>query len=198
MSVLALFCIPKCDDRKRCNCKVSSVWYLSCLMTKPTKDVRPAKTQISLDIRPIWSESSLCTQWVAKDPSFLHANSKDSDQTGRTPRLIWVFAGRTVILLVLPWGCSFLCSGCCNGHQGVWHLLGTWRWGYGPVSQYDITWQNRCLCYQGTQCILNTCMCGVQTCIIWALSWENLLPTKCRSAFASAPSDLQLCWSLTR
>ena len=57
--------------------------------------VRPAKPQISLGIRPVWSESSLCAQWVAKDPSFLHADSEDSDQTGRTPRLIWVFAGRT-------------------------------------------------------------------------------------------------------
>ena len=31
--------------------------------------VRPAKSQINLRIRPVWSESSLCTQWVAKDPS---------------------------------------------------------------------------------------------------------------------------------
>ena len=57
--------------------------------------LRPAKTQISLGIRPVWSESSLCTQWVAKDPSFLHADSEDFDQTGRMPRLIWVFDGRT-------------------------------------------------------------------------------------------------------
>ena len=57
--------------------------------------VRPAKTQISLGICPVWSESSLCALWVAKDPSFLHADSEDSDQTGRMPRLIWVFAGRT-------------------------------------------------------------------------------------------------------
>ena len=63
--------------------------------------VRPAKTQISLGIFPDWSESSLCAQWVEKDPSFLHADSEDSDQTGRMPRLIWVFAGRTAILLVL-------------------------------------------------------------------------------------------------
>ena len=41
--------------------------------------VHPAKSQISLGIRPVWSESSLCTQWVAKDPSFLHADSEDSD-----------------------------------------------------------------------------------------------------------------------
>ena len=57
--------------------------------------MRPAKTQISLGIRPVWPESSLCTQWVAKDPCFLHADNEDSDQTGRMPTLIWVFAGRT-------------------------------------------------------------------------------------------------------
>ena len=69
--------------------------------------VRPAKTQITLGIRQVWSESSLCAQWVAKNPSFLHADSKDSDETGRMPRLIWVFAGRTTTLLVLSWGGSY-------------------------------------------------------------------------------------------
>ena len=50
---------------------------MSRLMTKPTKwHVRPAKTQIGLGIRPVYSEYSLCAQWVAKDPSFLHENSK--------------------------------------------------------------------------------------------------------------------------
>ena len=48
------------------------------LMTKPTKwYVHPAKTQISLGIRPVWSESSLCAQWIAKNPSFLHADNED-------------------------------------------------------------------------------------------------------------------------
>ena len=46
-------------------------------------------------IRSDWSESSLCTRWVAKDPRFLHVDSKDSDETGRMARLIWVFAGST-------------------------------------------------------------------------------------------------------
>ena len=69
--------------------------------------VRQAKTKLSLGIRPVWSESSLCAQWIAKDPSFLHADSEDSDQTGRMPRLIWVFAGRTLTLLVLSWGGSY-------------------------------------------------------------------------------------------
>ena len=69
--------------------------------------MRPAKTQISLGIRPVWSESSLCARRIAKDPSFLHADSEDSGQTGRMPRLIWIFAGRTVILLVLSRGGSY-------------------------------------------------------------------------------------------
>ena len=53
---------------------------MSCRMTKPDK-----------------SDPSLrcALKWVAKDPRFLHVDSEDSDQTGRMPRLIWVFAGRT-------------------------------------------------------------------------------------------------------
>ena len=59
-------------------------------MTKPTKwPLRPAKTQINLRIRPVWSESSLST-WRNIGSSATHwANYEDSDQTGR----IWVFAG---------------------------------------------------------------------------------------------------------
>ena len=73
---------------------------LSRLMTKPTKWLCAQRRQISLGLRPVWSESSLCNQLVVKAPSFLHADSEDSDQTGRMPRLIWVFAGRT---------CHFVC-----------------------------------------------------------------------------------------
>ena len=67
--------------------------------------VRPSKTQI----RPVWSESSLCALCVAKDPSFLHADSEDSDQTGRMPRLIWVFAGRTCHFVVFVMRRLILC-----------------------------------------------------------------------------------------
>ena len=63
-------------------------------MSKPTKWLCAQRR-----LRSAWasaqSESSLCAHWVAKDPSFLHADSEDSDQTGRKPRLVWVFAGRT-------------------------------------------------------------------------------------------------------
>ena len=57
--------------------------------------VHTAKSQISLGIHSVWSESVLCAQRVAKDPWFHLADSEDFDQTGRMPRLIWVFAGHT-------------------------------------------------------------------------------------------------------
>ena len=91
---------------------------MSRLMTKPTKwHVRPAKTQIRLGgclgIRPVSSESSL-SAWRKLGSLATHwAHSEDSDQTGRIPRLIWVFAGRKCNLLVLSWGGSngkFRCS----------------------------------------------------------------------------------------
>ena len=68
---------------------------LSHLMTKPTKWLCAQRR-----LRSAWAsaqsdQSSLCAQWVAKDPSFLHADSEASDQTGRMPRLIWFFAGHT-------------------------------------------------------------------------------------------------------
>ena len=78
--------------------------HLSRGMTINNKvSVRPAKTQISLGIRPGWSESSLFA-WRNIGSLTTHwAHSEDSDQTGRMPRLIWVFAGRTLTLLVLSY-----------------------------------------------------------------------------------------------
>ena len=80
--------------------------YLSHLMTKPTKwHVRPAKTQISLGIRPVWSEFSL-SAWRKLGSSATHwAHIEDSDQTGWMSRLIWVFAGRTCYFVgfVMRW-----------------------------------------------------------------------------------------------
>ena len=74
-------------------------YYISQRTTKPTKYVRPAKTQISLGIHPVWSESSL-SAWRKLGSLATHwAHNEDSDQTGRTPRLIWVFAGRTCIFV---------------------------------------------------------------------------------------------------
>ena len=76
-------------------------------MTKPTKwYMRPAKTQISLGIRPVWSESSLSAWRKLGSLATQKVHSKDTDQTGRISRLI--FAGHTATLLVLSWGGSFV------------------------------------------------------------------------------------------
>ena len=57
--------------------------------------MRPAKIQISLRIRAIWSESSQGEFRIAKDAKFLHADNEDSNQTARKRRPIWVIVGRT-------------------------------------------------------------------------------------------------------
>ena len=79
---------------------------LSRLVTKPKCGCAPSEDSDEPGIRPVRSVFA-CAQWVAKGPSFLHADSEDSDLTGRMPRLIWVFAGRTLTLLVLSRGRSF-------------------------------------------------------------------------------------------
>ena len=67
----------------------------------------------------VWSLSawrklgSLATHW---------AHSEDSDQTEQMPRLIWVFAGRTLTLLVLS---------CCSSNTAaksweVWYMGSNW------------------------------------------------------------------------
>ena len=94
--------------------------------------VCPAKTQISLGIRPVWSESLLSAQWVAKNPSFLHAESEDSGQTGRMPRLIWVLAGRTVIWLVLSCRGSLILLLTLPQNYQKWIQTTNWRNIMGP------------------------------------------------------------------
>ena len=78
--------------------------YLRRLTTKPIKwHVRPAKTQINLGIRPVWSESSLSTWGRLKSLAIIRAHSEASDQTGWSESSL----GANVILLVLTWGGSF-------------------------------------------------------------------------------------------
>ena len=76
----------------------------------------------------VWSESSLCAQWVAKGPMFLQADSEDPDLTGRMPRLICVFTvGAHAISLVLSWGGSYvsLYTTCHSRSNVVRNALGT-------------------------------------------------------------------------
>ena len=79
--------------------------------------VCPGKTQISLGIRPVWSESSLSAWRKLGSLATQWAHREDSDQTGRMHRLIWVFAGHTLILLVLS----------CRGPIWSESSLSAWR-----------------------------------------------------------------------
>ena len=109
-------CMNHCS-RKYFTCPVLTVgctWRqqfyrrdMSHFMTKPTKWLCAqrrlrsalASTQSDQSSPSVWRKLGfLPTHW---------AHSKDSDQTGRMPRLIWVFAGRKAILLVLSWGGSY-------------------------------------------------------------------------------------------
>ena len=80
------------------------LFNLSHSMTKQTKWlVSPAKPRISLGIYTVWSEASL-SAWRNIGSLAIHwVHSEDSDQSGRIPRLNWVFTGRTCHLLV--WSC---------------------------------------------------------------------------------------------
>ena len=90
--------------------------YFVVLRSEPRHDntnkvsVRSAKTQFSLGIRTVWSESSL-SAWRNLWSLATHwAHSEDSDQTRRMPRPIWVFAGRTLLVLVFSCPGSLLYS----------------------------------------------------------------------------------------
>ena len=96
--------VVNCSERKNKDTWMATV--LCRTVYEPRHDktnkmsVRPAKTQISPGIRLVWSES-LLSAWKLGSLSTQWAHSEDSDQTGRMPRLIWVFTGRTLFLLVL-------------------------------------------------------------------------------------------------
>ena len=59
--------------------------------------VRLTRTQISLRIRAVWSESSLSARRNCASLAIQNVPSEDSDQTARMRRLIWIFAGRTLV-----------------------------------------------------------------------------------------------------
>ena len=140
--------------------------------------VRPAKTQISLGTRPVWSESllsawrnfgSLATHW---------AQSDDSDQTGRMPRLIWVFAGRTLILLVLSWGGSCTLTLSCLASQ-FWDLGkqcrprsdAVERLGSTPFASRN---SSRSKIHEPVQSLLK-CLSAMSVYVTfqWAATWQN-------------------------
>ena len=95
---------------------MSSLWVVLniCMshdMTKPTKWVCTQRW-----LRSAWvsnqSDQSSLSVWRNLGSIAAHwAQSEDSDQTGRMPRLIRVFAGRTLVLLVLSCRGSYAIKG---------------------------------------------------------------------------------------
>ena len=76
-----------------CICVITD---MSCSMTKQIKCFVLPMTQISLGFHRVWSESLLSAQWVAKDPRFLHADSKLlSDWAGAQADLSLCWAHRS-------------------------------------------------------------------------------------------------------
>ena len=80
-----------------------------------------------MTIRPVWSESSLYAQCLAKGPSVLRADSEDSDQTGRMPSWSEFSLSAHAILLGLWWGGSFVdvmteAMRAKNTYKGLWFV----------------------------------------------------------------------------
>ena len=74
--------------------------------------VHLAKTQISLGIHPVWSESSLLAQWAAEDQSFLHADSEDGSD--------WVDAQADLSLCCAHMPVCWFCHQVAHLGFGIW------------------------------------------------------------------------------
>ena len=111
-------------------------------MTKPTKWVcaqrRLGSAWASAEsLVSAWRNfGSLATHWV---------HSEDSDQTGRMPKLIWVFARRTLILLA--WSCrssnhNVVTDGMTTLHASNQVICNVWSWhDIMPLNNSDIIWE---------------------------------------------------------
>ena len=72
--------------------------------------VLPVKTRISLGIRPVWLESSLCAKLMAKwlwTQAFFMRTAKTPIRLGGCPHWSKSSLGAHAILLVLSWGGSY-------------------------------------------------------------------------------------------
>ena len=152
--------------------------------------VRTAKTQISLGIRPVWSESFL-SAWRKLGSLATHwAHSEDSDRTGRMPRLIWDFAGRTVILLVLSWGGSFVVLARLVSWAGLeFDCIGSWS-----LHAVSSTLPFLVFCHQWNNATYLDRYKGMLNKAKWETAWQNRQNDLCTqrrlgSAWASAQSD---------
>ena len=109
-----------------CSSKVWSakIWVAS--WQNQQNDCVPSKDSDQPEHLPSLIRVFACVQWVAKDPSFLHADSKDSDQIGSMPRLIYLRWAQ----MPFCWFCSetahfILIMGCLQCGDTTWKMF---RW----------------------------------------------------------------------
>ena len=118
-------------------------------MTKPTKRLRSAKDSDQPGHPPSLSSSSLFA-WRNLGPLATHwVHSEDFDQTGQMPRLISVFSGFTLILLVLSSRGSNVSSRPRKPiFSGLWLVLKlacsasetdkSWKFGFSKLKNYTV------------------------------------------------------------
>ena len=121
---------------------------MSRLLTKPTKWQCAQRRLRSSWASAQSNQSSLTVRRNIGSSATRWANCEDSDQTGRMPRLIWVFAGRTyhfvgfvmtrlILLLILEGTHSYVCPSVC-----LIYLLMRMYWNHSDLI-WGTTWQNQ-------------------------------------------------------
>ena len=82
----------------------------ACNINEPPHDKPTISLCVQQRLRSAWtsaqSDQSSLSAWRKLVSLATHWAQSKTDQTGRMSRLIWVFAGCTLILLVLSWGGS--------------------------------------------------------------------------------------------
>ena len=154
-------------------------------MTKPTKWVCAQRILRSAWASALSDQSSL-SAWRKLVSLATHwAHSENSDQTGRMPTLIWVFAGRTVIFFFLFY------------HEAA-HISPLWTLILLPMSvtSYEIRYSFMVTAADGHLCYLSVIITRKQF-LELAPSWENVfLPyanSKCVDQ--SAHPRIRAVWS---
>ena len=142
--------------------------YMSHLMTKPTVWLCAQRR-----LRSAWASAQLIRVFAVRMKkawvlSYLLSTSKDSDQTGRMPRLIWVFAGRTVILLVLSWGTSCCLRNLVQLHEKYFYYTAAaiLHWLIAIVMSF---WWKRTFCWLNIACYMfleQKLVCTISSCNI--------------------------------
>ena len=116
-------------------------------MTKPTKWVCAQRRHRSARASAQSDQSLRCAYEENVVLSCPLSASEDSDQTGRMPRLIWVFAGRTVTFLVLSCRGSYIFTRGVETTTDRWlcfaFSLKRFKMQWHEINRYDLYLRNR-------------------------------------------------------